>query len=140
MKDDLEEQKLVTISEVDYRLLSAWRDALRDFLSASKRLLKQAGMTSNQYQALLVIRLHNQQQNISVGELARHLRIRNNGAVSLVNRLTRQMLVRRVPSDDDARVMHLQLTAKGESVLRKLVGAHRRELDRIKPLLKNILI
>jgi len=139
MKDDVEEQKPATISEDDYRLLSAWRDTLRDFMTASKRILKQAKVTTGEYQALLVIRLRTQQQPLSMGELARHLHIRNNSAVSLVNRMARQGLVRRVPSGQDSRVVHLRLTAKGESVLRKLVGGHRRELDCIVPSLRNIL-
>jgi len=139
MKDDIEEQKPATISEDDYRLLSAWRDTLRDFMTASKRILEQAKVTTGEYQALLVIRLRTQQQPLSMGELARHLHVRNNSAVSLVNRMARQGLVRRVPSGQDSRVVHLRLTAKGESVLRKLVGGHRRELDCIVPSLRNIL-
>lgn len=138
MKDDVQ-QNLTMISEDDYRLLTAWRDTLRDFMTASKRILKQAGVTANEYQGLLVIRLRTQQQPLSMGELARHLRIRNNSAVSLVNRMARQVLVRRVPSGQDSRVVHLRLTAKGEGMLRKLVDAHRRELDRIAPSLRNIL-
>ncbi|HVA55485.1 MAG TPA: MarR family transcriptional regulator [Gammaproteobacteria bacterium] len=139
MKDDVL-QKLTTISEDDYRLLTAWRDILRDFMTASICILKQTGVTTSEYQALLVIYLRTQQQQLSMGELARHLRIRNNSAVSLVNRMARQGLVRRVPSDQDSRVVHLRLTAKSESMLRKLVGAHRRELDRITPSLRNIIV
>lgn len=129
----------ITMSEADFLLLSSWRDVLRDFLTVSNRILKQARVTGSEYQALLVIRLRTRQQPLSMGALARQLRIRNNGAVSLVNRMAGQGLVRRVSSEQDSRVVHLHLTAKGESVLRKLVGAHRQELDRITPLLKSIL-
>ncbi|MGA9854913.1 MAG: MarR family transcriptional regulator [Gammaproteobacteria bacterium] len=139
MQTEIQEQKPTTISEDDYRLLTAWRDTLRGFMTASKRILKQADVTTSEYQALLVIRLRTQQQQLSMGELARHLHIRNNSAVSLVNRLARQGLARRVPSDQDSRIVHLRLTIKGESALRKLVGAHRRELERISPSLRNIL-
>ncbi|MDE2092162.1 MAG: MarR family transcriptional regulator [Gammaproteobacteria bacterium] len=139
MKGDVEQQRTVTITEEDYRLLTTWRNILRDFLTVSKRILKQSGVTTNEYQALLEIRLRTRQQPISMGDLAQHLHIRNNSAVSLVNRMTKQTLVRRVPSEQDARVVHLRLTAKGEAVLRKLVGTHRLELDRIKPSLRNIL-
>ena len=126
--------------EEDYILLSSWRDVLRDFLTVSNRILKQSRVTASEYQALLVIRLHTrQQQPLSMGALARHLRIRSNGAVSLVNRMANEGLVRRVSSEQDSRVVHPQLTAKGETVLRKLVGAHRLELERITPLLRNIL-
>jgi DNA-binding MarR family transcriptional regulator len=139
MRVETQDQKATGASDDDYRLLAAWRDVLRDFMVASKHILRQSGVTSNEYQALLVIRLQTQHQKVSVGDLARHLRIRNNSAVSLLNRMTRQSLARRVPSEDDARIMYLRLTAKGDALLRKLVVAHRRELDRISQSLRDIL-
>jgi DNA-binding MarR family transcriptional regulator len=129
---------LRTIFEDDYGLLCAWRDILRDFLTASKNILKQTGVTTTQYQALLVIRMRSRQQ-LSMGELARHLRIRHNSAANLVNRMTEHGLVRRVHSNKDSRVINLHLTARGENLLRKLVSAHRRQLAEILPSLRKIL-
>ena len=126
------------IFEDDYNLLCTWRDILRDFLTASKGILKQAGVTTTQYQALLVIRMRSRQP-LSMGELAQHLRIRHNSAANLVNRMAAHGLVRRVHSNKDSRVINLHLTARGESLLRKLVNAHRRQLDQIAPSLRQIL-
>jgi DNA-binding MarR family transcriptional regulator len=131
--------KMRSVSEDDYRLLTAWRDSLRDFMTASKGILKQARVTPAEYQALLSIRLHTRQEPMTMGALALHLHIRHNSAVTLVNRMTLHALVRRVPSNKDSRMVHLRLTAKGETVLRKLVSAHRRELDGIAPALRKIL-
>lgn len=127
------------ITEEDYRILTAWRDTLRDFMSASKAILKQANMTPNQYQALLAIRFGSEQEQLTVGELAGNLHIRHNSAVTLINKLVARGVVRRVNSDKDRRVVHLHLTARGEIALRKLVTAHRHELDATAPVLRKIL-
>jgi len=133
------QDKLRPVSEDDYRLLTAWGDSLGGFMTASKAILKQARVTPAEYQALLSIRLRTRQEPMTMGALALHLHIRHNSAVTLVNRMTLHALVRRVPSNKDSRMVYLRLTAKGESVLRKLVSAHRHELDRIAPTLRKIL-
>jgi DNA-binding MarR family transcriptional regulator len=127
------------ISHDDYCLLSAWRDSLRGFMTASKSILKQARVTPAQYQALLAIHLRPRQEPMTMGSLARHLHIKHNSAVTLVNHMAARGLVRRVPSTKDSRVVHLRFTAKGEAVLRKLVSAHRLELISIAPVLQEIL-
>jgi DNA-binding MarR family transcriptional regulator len=127
------------ITEDDYRTLTAWRDTLREFMSASKAILKQANVTPNQYQALLAIRFGTRQQKLAVGELARVLHVRHNSAVTLINKLVARGVVRRMSSQQDRRVVYLHLTAKGENILRKLVTAHRQELNQIAPALRKIL-
>ncbi|MGH8369529.1 MAG: MarR family transcriptional regulator, partial [Gammaproteobacteria bacterium] len=89
------------ITEEDYRILTAWRDTLRGFMSASKAILKQANVTPNQYQALLAIRFGNQQAQLTVGELAANLHIRHNSAVALINKLVGRGTVRRMSSHQD---------------------------------------
>jgi DNA-binding MarR family transcriptional regulator len=127
-------------TEADYQTLSAWRDTLRHFMTASKAILKQAGITPHQYQALLAIRFGVEHQKLAVGELARNLHIRHNSAVTLINKLSERGLVRRVTSHHDRRVVYLHLTAKGETTLRKLVTAHRQELNAVTPELRRILV
>lgn len=134
-KPDLPDQ----ISEHDYLTLSAWRDTLRHFMTASKLILKDVDITPNQYQAMLAIRFGNKEEQLTVGELARNLHIRHNSAVTLINKLVLRNLVRRLTSSRDRRVVYLHLTPKGETMLRRLVTAHRRELDAISPILKDIL-
>lgn len=127
------------ITEADYLTVTAWRDALRGFMSASKAILKQVGITPNQYQALLAIRFGTRQQKLAVGELAHSLHIRHNSAVTLINKLVTHGLVRRMSSHQDRRVVYLHLTAKGENILRKLVTAHRQELEAAAPTLRELL-
>ena len=128
-----------TIGEADYLTLTAWRDTLRRFLTASKSILKQVDITPTQYQALLTIRFGGGQTPPAVGELAGQLHIRHNSAVTLVNKLEARGWVKRVSSRADRRLVHLHLTAKGETTLHKMVTAHRRELDSIAPALRKIL-
>jgi DNA-binding MarR family transcriptional regulator len=108
-------------------------------MSASKAILKQVGITPNQYQALLAIRFGTRQQKLAVGELAHSLHIRHNSAVTLINKLVTHGLVRRMSSHQDRRVVYLHLTAKGENILRKLVTAHRQELEATAPTLRELL-
>ena len=129
----------VSISEADYLTLTAWRDTLRAFLNASKTILKQVNVTPNQYQALLCIRFGNGHKHPTIGQLASCMHIRHNSGVTLVNKLVERGWVKRVPSHEDRRLVHLHLTAKGEATLRKMVTAHRHELNSIAPALRKIL-
>ena len=122
----------------DYRLIAAWRATLRSFFAVSKRILKLHGITSMQYQALLAIRLAEEPDGLTVTGLAAELGIRHNSAVGLVNRMVAHGDVKRVRSHLDRRVAHLHITAPGESMLRKLVEAHRVELSRIEPEIRRI--
>jgi DNA-binding MarR family transcriptional regulator len=127
------------VSDDDYRIAAAWRDTLRNFMGASKVILKQASVTPHQYQALLAIRTSDPQHRLTMGELASVLQIRHNSAVTLINKLADRGLVKRIPSQEDRRVVHLLLTPKGETTLRKLVAAHRHELDVVSPVLREVL-
>jgi DNA-binding MarR family transcriptional regulator len=63
------------------------------------------------------------------------LLIKHNSAVGLVDRLVREKLVVRETSTSDRRKVELRLTGRGRQVLAKLAATHRRELQRIGPLL-----
>jgi len=59
--------------------------------------------------------------------------------VGLVDRLVREGLVAREASPADRRRVVLRLSGRGRQVLAKLAGMHRRELERIGPLLKQLI-
>jgi DNA-binding MarR family transcriptional regulator len=122
----------------DYRLIAAWRATLRDFLSTSKTILKRHGVTPMQYQTLLAIRISEEPEGMSMNGLAAHLGIRHNSAVGLINRLEANGQVRRVRSQRDRRVAHLNITEAGDSCLQELAEAHRLELLRIRPEIRRI--
>lgn len=108
----------------EYKLIASWRSSLRDFFGTSKQILKEHGVTSMQYQALVAIRTSEDPEGLNMNGLAAYLGVRHNSAVGLVNRLQGLGLVVRLRSDRDRRVAHLRLTPEGENTLKTLVGAH----------------
>ena len=119
----------------DYARIAAFRHALRRFLRFSEEAAGRVGLTSQHYQAMLIVRACPEDQPLNIADLARQLLIKHNSAVELVDRLVRSKLVVRTVSLADRRKVHLTITAHGREVLAKLAALHRRELQRIGPLL-----
>jgi DNA-binding MarR family transcriptional regulator len=120
----------------DYAQLAAWRQALRDFLRFSERAAAQAGLATQQYQAMLVVRGWPDGRRVTINDLARQLHVQHHSAVGLVDRLAQQGLMTRESSSADRRKVELALTPRGRDVLARLAGMHRRELQRLGPILE----
>jgi DNA-binding MarR family transcriptional regulator len=120
----------------DYAQLAAFRHALRGFLRFSESAAEQVGLTAQHYQAMLVLRGCPDDQRVSINDLAQQLLIKHNSAVGLVDRLEQEGLIVRETSRTDRRKVELRLTAQGRRVLAKLAGTHRRELQRIGPMMQ----
>ena len=71
--------------------------------------------------------------------VAERLQIHHHSAVELVNRLEARGFVRRERGSEDRREVMLQLTSKGERVLRELSLHHREELRSQGPALLEVL-
>jgi DNA-binding MarR family transcriptional regulator len=127
------------ITGAEYQALAAFRHALRRFLEFSAAAARTAGLPPQQHQALLAIKGFPGRDPMGVGELAAQLCVRPHSAVGFVDRLARRGLVRRVPSKDDHRRVQVQLTARGEALLARLSAAHRDELRRVGPELRQAL-
>jgi DNA-binding MarR family transcriptional regulator len=123
----------------DYAQLAAFRRALRGFLRFSEDAAAEAGLTTQHYQAMLVLRGCPEELRVSIGDLARQLFIKHNSAVGLVDRLAQEGLVAREPSRVDRRRVELRLTTRGRQVLARLAAMHRRELQRVGPILTRFL-
>jgi len=128
-----------TVSDAELESLAAFRHALRRFLHFSEEAARQVGLTPQQHQALLSVRGLAGRGPVTIGALAEHLQVRHHSAVGLVDRLVREGLVVREASRADRRKVELRLSARGRAVLAKLAGMHRRELERIGPLLKRLI-
>ena len=120
----------------DYARLAAFRHALRKFLRFSEEAAAGAGLTMQHYHAMLVVRACREDEQVTINDLAQQLLIKHNSAVELVDRLVREDLVSREPSTADRRKVRVQMTQRGRQVLAKLAGTHRRELQRVGPILK----
>ena len=117
------------LSRSDYEGLAGFRHALRRFLAVSEARARAAGLTAQQHQALLSIKAgFPGREEVSIGDLAEHLLLRNHSAVGLVSRLVKAGLVEREPSPADRRRICVRLTPKGEALLAQVSGANLLEL------------
>ena len=113
----------------DYEALAAFRYAMRKFLRFSKRTLAaEAGLTPEQYEALLALKAFGRSSGFTITDLSERLQVRHHTAVSLVDKLAAVGLVRRQQDTRDRRRVHVRLTAAGSRVLAKVAVLHRREM------------
>jgi DNA-binding MarR family transcriptional regulator len=87
---------------------------------------------------LLAIRGHQGERPPTIGELADYLLIQPHSAAELVSRAEQGGLVRRLSDPDDGRVVRLELTARGTTMLHRITSATLKELDRLGPRLRGI--
>jgi DNA-binding MarR family transcriptional regulator len=109
------------------RALAGFRSALRRFLAFSEAAASEAGITAQQYQAMLAVAAH--EGAMPQGELAQEMLLKPNATVQLVDRLAAGGLVERERSDADRRAVRVSLTDAGRVLLFKLVADH---LDQLK--------
>lgn len=128
-----------SLAKADFELLAEFRYKLRKFLGFSEAAAVSHGVSPQQYQALLAIEGFPGRNWVTIGELAEQMQVAHHSAVGLVDRMQTLRLVRRVPSKEDRRRVHVSLTAKGLSVLEKLYRAHREELQSVGPQLIGLL-
>jgi DNA-binding MarR family transcriptional regulator len=122
----------------DYLVLAAFRALLREFLAFSDSASAEVGMTQQQYQALLVLTAHTGSEPLTISGLAAQLLIKHHSAVGMVDRLEKQGIVRREPSERDRRAVAIRITPHGQREIVKLASLHRAELRRIAPEFERI--
>src|ERR1700761_5506251 len=83
------------LDKSQFETLAAFRYALRRFLHFSEEAAHAAGITPQQYQALLAIKGFPSREKVTVGELAERLQLRHHSAVGLVDRLVTEKLAHR---------------------------------------------
>jgi DNA-binding MarR family transcriptional regulator len=127
------------LKDVDYRALADFRNEIRCFLSFSEQAARTAGLEPQQHQALLALKGLPEGEKATVGALAKWLQIKHHTAVELTNRLAAKRLIARSRSQMDRREVLLQLTDRGEKVLRELSLTHREELNSAGPKLLRAL-
>ena len=120
-----------------YQGLAGFRMALRQFLAVSEVISRAAGVTAQQYQALLAIGCG--PEAMTMKDLAEQLLLQPHAAVQLVDRLAKAGLVERSPSPTDGRSVLLTLTAAGERLLELLAEQHLREMLKQEPHLSKSL-
>ena len=119
-----------------YAQLASFRHTLRGFLRFSEAAAAEEGLTTQHYQAMLILRGWPEGESLTIADLAQRLLIKHNSAVGLVDRLVAEGLVVRERSSVDRRKVHLRLSTRGRQVLARLAAMHRTELRRIGPIMK----
>ena len=114
--------------------LAGWRSSLRRFLAASEAISRQAGVTPQQYQAMLAIKTK-AGATMAMKELAEQLLLTHHAAVQMMDRLSGAGLATREASTEDRRLVLLKLTAKGEALLDRLAELHMEIIVRQEPAL-----
>lgn len=127
-----------TRGAVDYATLAQFRYRLRLFLAFSDTNAEKAGLTSQQYQALLTIKGFASERPMFVGELAKFLLIKHHTTVELVDRMAKLGLLRRAADANDKRRVLMTLTKRGQLVLRKVAAAHFKRLGSSSRILQKI--
>ena len=110
----------------DFKAMAELRYQIRKFLRFSENAARQAGIEPQQHQLLLAIRACS--EPASIGDLAGVLLLRHHSVVGLVDRLEALGYVQRARDTRDRRLVHVELTPRGERLLADLSAAHRHEL------------
>ena len=130
--------KANALNPVDYEALAQFRYRLRLFLAFSDMKAKDAGVTSQQYQALLAIRGLSSQTPMFVGELSRLLLIKHHTTVELVDRMVKLGLLNRMVDTQDKRRVLVTLTKRGHSLLQKVAAIHYAHLGSSSRMLRKV--
>jgi len=118
--------------------LAEFRLALRQFLAFGEATTSANGVTSQQYQAMLVIKASGQQP-VSIKQLAEQMLVAHNGAVQMVDRLVESGLVERSAAPGDRRRVLIGLSRRGDALVNRLAATMLPELRKHKPLLARSL-
>ncbi|MEH2571749.1 MarR family winged helix-turn-helix transcriptional regulator [Bradyrhizobium sp. AZCC 1708] len=122
----------------DYEALAEFRYRLRHFLAFSDIKAKNAGITSQQYQALLAVKGFSSQTPMFVGELSRLLLIKHHTTVELVDRMVKLGLLQRTADAHDKRRVLVTLTKRGQLLLQRIAAIHFRHLGSSSRMLRKV--
>ena len=115
-----------------------FRVSLRRFQHWSEDQARAAGLTHAQHQLLVAIKGHPGDLPPAVGDLADYLLLRHHSTVELLDRAEAAGLVRRGPDAEDARVVRVILTAKGDRLVTELTRSHLVELYKLAAVLDEL--
>jgi DNA-binding MarR family transcriptional regulator len=116
-----------------------FRVTLRRFLRWSEDQAAAVGLTPAQHQLLVAIKGHPGPEPPAIRDLAEYLMLQSHSAVGLIDRAEAAGLVRRQQDGNDARVVRVYLTDKGDRLVQDLTSAHLAQLYNLAEALNNLL-
>jgi DNA-binding MarR family transcriptional regulator len=123
--------KVHQLTAADYRSLAEFRYQIRHFLHFSEKAARTAGLNPQHHQLLLALKGIPDTVPPTINAIAERLHIRHHSAVELTDRLTARGLIRKLQDRQDRRRVMLEITARGEALLRKLSLIHRAQLESV---------
>ncbi len=111
-----------------FRAMSEFRHQIRRFQRFSEDVAAEVGVEPQQHLLMLAVRGLPPGQKPSIRVIADRLLLKHHSVVELVDRSERMGLIRRVAARDDRRQVLLELTAKGERILRQIFVQNRDKL------------
>lgn len=75
--------------------------------------------------------LWRRREGVTMSELSRMLLVSNGNATAVVDRLEKDGLARRTPSETDRRTVHVALTDEGLRLFERLAADHEREVNTV---------
>jgi DNA-binding MarR family transcriptional regulator len=115
--------------------VAAFRAELRRFLLRTNSVATKAGLSSQRYDLMLMIRSAGE---LRVTELCDLLQLQQTAVTQLVKRTEEAGLIERRPSPDDGRVWLLRLTAAGEERLMSVLASLREDADALSEALSRV--
>ncbi len=123
----------------DIQALAEFRYNIRRFLRASEEILRAEGLKPQQYLLLLAIKGLPEGMTATISQIAERLQLQHHSTVELIDRLSARGLVKRKRAGDDRRQVLLELTPKGDKLLKEMATLHRDELRNKGPALVGAL-
>lgn len=121
--------------EAELSRAAAFRTQLRRFLSVTDAAAAQAGLTSQRYDLLLMLRSAGE---LRVTDLCELLQLKQSTVTELVTRSVEAGLIERRVSSKDKRVSLLQLTPEGERRLLLAFTALRDDRDALAAVFREV--
>jgi len=127
------------LSASAFQQLAEFRFRIRQFLQFSEQTARANGIEPQQHQLLLAIKGLPAGARPTITELSSRLCLRHHSTVELVNRLVERGAIVRRHCDQDRREVLVELTPRGEEILRALSVLHWEELQTSGPALSEAL-
>jgi DNA-binding MarR family transcriptional regulator len=113
--------------------VAEFRVALRRFLHETERVARECALTPGWYMLMLQIKgAPDLSEQTTVTALAERMRIAQSSVTELVSRAEQAGLIERRPSSDDARVVFLRLSPKGEGAFARAFRSLASERERLR--------
>lgn len=123
--------------EPDFQAAATMRAAVREFTHRSEKIIRSYGLTLEQYQVLLLLRVQPREE-ATIGSLHRELHRGQSAVTQLARRMENRGLITRELSREDARVRYLKLTKRGADRLTDAVTALEEQRSRLLAMIKEL--